>query len=500
MSKQFKSRRRTRLARLVTFTTALVLVAAFVVGLLPGGVPVASADREYSWTLDKDGRTLASPLPYIYDFEIDGMYQKCGTFKNPADIYIDKGGNVWISDTGNNRVLKFAPDGTYMLTIGSAEGPGKLNAPEGVFITAQGDIWVADRGNSRLVSYTASGEFIKQFGKPTSRLLEDDQVYQPNKVVIDRRGYLYVLNGGGDFRGIFLLDSEGTFRGFFGANRLVFDLGRLLIRMFTTDSQKKQISKVLPTHHANMFVDERGFIYTVSPLGDVDQIKKLNSIGNDVYTSGKKAYGEIERRGAQTIKPQFVDVTVDSQGIVSALDFNSGRIYQYDQSANLLAIFGGRGSQRGKFELPQSLAVGNEGRLYVLDANRNNVQVFRPTEFAELLHKGSRLFFDGKYAEAEVIWREVLRRDSNFELAHTGLAKAFFKRGEYLKAMEEYTVARNNSGWSLAFGELRHDFVREEVGLVLPASIAGIALVVWGVRRIGRALMSMRFDDRGGAS
>ncbi|MEN9617472.1 MAG: hypothetical protein RL022_2894, partial [Chloroflexota bacterium] len=335
MSKQFKSRPRTRLARLVTFTTALVLVAAFVVGLLPGGVPVASADREYSWTLDKDARTLASPLPYIYDFEIDGMYQKCGTFKNPADIYIDKGGNVWISDTGNNRVLKFAPDGTYMLTIGSAEGPGKLNAPEGVFITAQGDIWVADRGNSRLVSYTASGEFIKQFGKPTSRLLEDDQVYQPNKVVIDRRGYLYVLNGGGDFRGIFLLDSEGTFRGFFGANRLVFNLGRLLIRMFTTDSQKKQISKVLPTHHANMFVDERGFIYTVSPLGDVDQIKKLNSIGNDVYTSGNKAYGEIERRGAQTIKPQFVDVTVDSQGIVSALDFNSGRIYQYDQSANL---------------------------------------------------------------------------------------------------------------------------------------------------------------------
>ena len=66
--------------------------------------------------------------------------------------------------------------------------------------------------------------------------------------------------------------------------------------------------------------------------------------------------------------------------------------------------------------------------------------------------------------------------------------------------MEEYSVARNNSGWSLAFGELRHDFVREEFGLVLPASIAGIALVVWGARRVGRALMSMRFDDRGGVS
>ncbi len=60
MSKQFKSRRRTRLARLVTFATALVLVAAFVVGLLPGGVPVASADREYSWTLS--GVTLIARI------------------------------------------------------------------------------------------------------------------------------------------------------------------------------------------------------------------------------------------------------------------------------------------------------------------------------------------------------------------------------------------------------------------------------------------------------
>ena len=114
-----------------------------------------------------------------------------------------------------------------------------------------------------------------------------------------------------------------------------------------TEAQKKQISKVLPTHHANLFVDLRGFIYTVSPLAAVNQIKKLNSIGNNIYNVDDIVFGERERRGNQLVNPQFVDVTVDEQGIVSALDFNSGRIYQYDQSANLLAVFGGRGSQRG---------------------------------------------------------------------------------------------------------------------------------------------------------
>ncbi|HVG95521.1 MAG TPA: hypothetical protein VNK05_01315, partial [Chloroflexota bacterium] len=333
--------------------------------------------------------------------------------------------------------------------------------------------------------------FVKALGKPRSRLLEEDQVYQPNKLVIDRRGYIYVLNGGGDYRGIFLLDSEGEFRGFFGANRLNFDLGRLLIRVFTTDAQKQQISKVLPTHHANLFVDRRGFVYTVSPLADKDQIKKLNAIGVDVYQPGGEVFGELERRDLNLVKPQFVDVTVDDQGIVSALDFNSGRIYQYDQSANLLAIFGGRGPDRGTFELPQSLAVGPDGRIFVLDANRNNVQIFRPTEFADLLHTASRLYFEGRYDQAATTWQEVLRHDAFFELAHTGLGKAAFKRGDYLGAMREYTVARNKDGYSQAFGEWRHDFLRANFAWVLPLIAFGAWVLTAVIRRTVRRLMAL---------
>jgi hypothetical protein len=359
---------------------------------------------------------------------------------------------------------------------------------------------VADRGNGRIVQFAPDGSFVKALGKPRSRLLEEDQVYQPNKLVIDRRGYIYVLNGGGDYRGIFLLDSEGEFRGFFGANRLTFNLGRLLIRSFATDEQMKQISKILPTHHANLFVDPRGFIYTVSPLAKTDQIKKLNAIGRDVYTAGNKFYGERERRGNQFVTPQFVDVTVDDQGIVSALDFNSGRIYQYDQSANLLAIFGGRGSQRGKFELPQSLAVGREGKIFVLDANRNNVQVFRPTAYAGLLHDGSKLYFDGRYEEAAEIWEEVLRRNSFIELAHTGLGKTAYRQGDYLTAMDEYRIARNKDGFSQAFGEWRHDFLREHFGWVFPLLIFGAWVLTTVVRRTVRRLMGMRFDLQGGTA
>jgi len=475
---------------------------AAALGILLGTVAPAFAERERTYILDKDGLPLTSQVGYIYDWEIDGLYKPSGTFKNPSDLFVDKDGNIWVADTGNNRIVKFDKDGNFLMALGAppakeneaeigpaAEGERveTLNAPEGVFIDHLGRIWVADRGNGRVALFNAQGIFLRDFPKPQSKLLEEDQVYQPSKVVVDRRGYIYVLNGGGDFRGIFLLDADGVFRGFFAANRLDFTLIRLIIRVFTTQAQKKQISKVLPTHHANVFLDEQGFIYAVSPLAQKDQIKKLNPVGNNVFP--RKFYGERERRGSQWVWPQFVDVTVDRQGTVSALDFNSGRIYQYDQSGNLLLIFGGRGSQRGKFELPASIAGGPDGSLLVLDANRNNIQIFRRTAFAKQVHTAAQLYYDGRYEDSADVWRAVLRQNSNFELAHAGVGKAYFKRGDYARSMQAYVLARDKNGYSLAYGEWRHEFLRENFGWVLPLAIFSIWLAITLFTRTVRWMM-----------
>ncbi len=469
---------------------SVVVLASLLFGLI--AAPVA-AERERSWVLDKDGQPLTAPVAYVFDSEIDGLYKESGTFRNPSDLFIDHEENVWIADSGNNRLVKFTRDGAYLGEYGTEPGPSKLNAPEGVFITLDGNIWVADRGNSRVVVLDPNGKFIRDFPKPASKLLAADQVYQPSKIVVDRRGQLYVLNGGGDYRGMFLLDGQGIFRGFFAANRLPFNLIRLVIQWVTTEAQKRQISKILPTHHANMHLDERGFIWAVSPLGTDEQIKKLSAVGINVYKLDF-SFGEEVQRGTQTIKAQFVDITVDQQEIVSALDFNSGRVYQYDQLGNLLAIFGGRGPQRGKFELPASIATDQDSRIYVLDANRNNIQRFRPTGYAQLVHEASKLYYDGYYPESADLWREVLRRNSNFEFGHVGVAKSHFKLGNYLDAMREYAVARDTDGYSLAFGEYRHDFLRENFGWVMPLLILAIWLGWTLISRSVKRIMALNLE------
>ena len=47
-------------------TVAVPLVLALLLALVPAAP--ALADREYSWTLDKDNQELSAPLPYVYDF------------------------------------------------------------------------------------------------------------------------------------------------------------------------------------------------------------------------------------------------------------------------------------------------------------------------------------------------------------------------------------------------------------------------------------------------
>jgi|DewCreStandDraft_2_1066082.scaffolds.fasta_scaffold00164_4 DNA-binding beta-propeller fold protein YncE len=463
--------------------------------LLLLSVTTVSADHsvgvnKFSYTLDWDGRRVPAPLGYIYQDDIDGINYPTGAFKDPADIFLDKQQRLYVVDRGNSRVLVFGPDKSLLMEVGT-QGEGKLNQPEGIFVNEQGEMFVADTGNSRIVKFSPSGQYLREFGKPRSNLLEEEANYKPSKLVLDKRGYIYVIESGGDYRGILILDTNGIFRGFFAANPVGFSLQRWFARIFATEQQKKQLSKVRPTHHSNLLIDDRGFIYTTSPFANTDQIKKLTSIGTNTYKSRQPGgrFGEVERRGGQVIQPRFIDVAVDEYGIVSALDFNSGKVYQYDPDGNLLNVFGGKAWQRGLFGYPASIAAGPNGVLYILDAERNNVQIFRPTEFARLVQRASVLHYDGRYAEAAELWREVLRLDTNYILAHYGIGKAYFKEERWDEALREFYLAHNKVEYSRAFAMARHQYARENFGLVM--LYFGLVLAgLYGLYRVVRWLLA----------
>ena len=81
-------------------------------------------------------------------------------------------GDLYIADTGNNRVVKVVSDGT-MASIGS-----DLNRPSGVAVDASGDLYIADTGNNRVVKVVSDGT-MSSIGSDFNR---------PSGVAVDASG------------------------------------------------------------------------------------------------------------------------------------------------------------------------------------------------------------------------------------------------------------------------------------------------------------------------
>jgi RHS repeat-associated protein len=96
-----------------------------------------------------------------------------GQLKDPADVAVSPfNGDIYVLDTGNDRVEYFsgAPGtwGEYLGQFGKAGSePGELDNPLGVAIENEsGDVWVSDTGNDRLELFSPTGELLETLGGP----------------------------------------------------------------------------------------------------------------------------------------------------------------------------------------------------------------------------------------------------------------------------------------------------------------------------------------------
>ncbi len=70
----------------------------------------------------------------------------------PNGVTVDGAGNIFIADSGNNRVLEVQNTTGAQVTIGSG-----LNNPTGVAVDGLGDVYIADTNNQRVVEVFANG-------------------------------------------------------------------------------------------------------------------------------------------------------------------------------------------------------------------------------------------------------------------------------------------------------------------------------------------------------
>lgn len=73
----------------------------------------------------------------------------------PWDVSIDSNFNLYVSDYGNSRIMKFSSGSTVgvSLTNGSGGGLSQVYSPAGSVIDTYGDLYVVDASNARTMKY-----------------------------------------------------------------------------------------------------------------------------------------------------------------------------------------------------------------------------------------------------------------------------------------------------------------------------------------------------------
>lgn len=107
-------------------------------------------------------------------FSGDGGPGTAADLSTPMGVAVDRAGNVYIADAGNNRVRRVAPNGTITTFAGTGEagfsgdgGPAtaaRLSGPTGVEIAPDGSVLVVDYGNARLRRITPAGTISTMAG------------------------------------------------------------------------------------------------------------------------------------------------------------------------------------------------------------------------------------------------------------------------------------------------------------------------------------------------
>lgn len=105
-----------------------------------------------------------SALP---DYVLIGQWSAAGpgsSLNAPQCIAADAFGNVYVADTGNNRIVKYSTTGRFKAAWGSY-GPleGQFRSPLGIAVDSVGNVYVADMENLRIQKFTSYGEFISQW-------------------------------------------------------------------------------------------------------------------------------------------------------------------------------------------------------------------------------------------------------------------------------------------------------------------------------------------------
>ncbi len=440
---------------------ALMLMVLMISVIAP---MTASADTPYvTYTIDGYQMITQTQTAYLAYSTITKFGDE--VLKAPSDLKITEDGTLYIADAGNARIVVGNLEGELIATIGE----GILVNPQGIFVTEDKHVYVADRQGGGTDSkgkemgmifvFDENGKLINQYGKPDSPLYGDNLQFLPIKIVVNDAGIMFVICESNTNGVVEISPTDGgTFLGYFGTNYASYDLTTVIYRAILTDAQRAKMVSNLPSTPTNLGIDQKGLIYTVTRGNKTDTLKLLNIAGTNLIHSTQQTYADTP-----------VAVVAGYHDNVYVAD-QQGYVYEYNNEGEMLFVFGGPddGSQRvGLSNMVTGIAIDTSDRIYILDSDKCQIQVYEPTEFTKLLHEALYLYSKGRYTESKEPLSKILEMNSMFDYANKAMGRAYFQEENYEMALKYSRLAKDYEGYSDAYWEIRNVWLKQNIMTVI---------------------------------
>ena len=341
------------------------------------------------WKISAAGLFSAAAGNGVESYSGDSGSAPVAQLNQPGSVAIDPAGNLYIADALNHRVRKVSASGVITTIAGtgvagySGDGGQAVNAqlsgPMGVAADGYGDVFIADTGNNRIRKVTSDGTMYTVAGNGNAGFLGDGglapfaAIHSPQGVAVDAAGNIYIADTGN--QRVRMATPTLTIQTIGGNGRPGYsgDGGP------GVNAQLNSPAAVAVDGAGNVYVADRdnGRVRMIAPSGTI------TTVAGSASTTG---IGDGGPAGSASLSaPQ--GVTVDGAGDIFVADSGHNRIREVFPNGTIVTVAGngtccysGDGNPAASAQLngPTGLALDGQGNLYVADAVNAAVRGIQP--------------------------------------------------------------------------------------------------------------------------
>lgn len=320
----------------------------------------------------------------------EGGPASAAQLNGPFDVAFDASGNLYVSDTGNHRIVRVDARTKVLTTIAGNGtkgfsgdgGPAKaaqLDEPYGLAIDGDANVYFADRLNRRVRKVDAKTGSITTVAGDGSKVFSGDGgpavaagLVEPNGVALDGRGRLFIAD---------VADHRVR----------VVDLSTGRIATFAGNGKGKHEGDGGPAQDAAIFgaravkVGPDGGVFILERQGNTLRVvDPKKGVIKTVAGTGRKG---LTGDGGPALDATFdgpKEMAVDKEGNVFIVDTENHAIRRIDAKTGTITTAAGNGQRggegdggpavKGRLDRPHGVAVGPDGSIFIGDTGNNRVR------------------------------------------------------------------------------------------------------------------------------